>query len=79
MVLLVIVISAMGFGIAKAWNYFARVQRQKLLEPPLDLVEAKTKAEEAETGAEEQPAVAKARTPRYSKAQARQRLKKGKV
>nr|XP_012140752.1 PREDICTED: stress-induced-phosphoprotein 1-like isoform X1 [Megachile rotundata] len=75
MVLLTMSIAMLGFGIAKGFRYFVKCQRKSLLEPPVDLF-GKDKEElddvEAEMNNE------KEKHPKYSKAQARQRFKKGK-
>ena len=75
MALLTMSIAMLGFGIAKGFRYFIKCQRKSLLEPPVDLF-GDTKEEfddvEAEMNNE------KEKHPKYSKAQARQRFKKGK-
>lgn len=75
MVLLTMSIAMLGFGIAKGFRYFVKRQRKSLLEPPVDLF-GNDKEElddiEAEMNNE------KEKHPKYSKAQARQRFKKGK-
>lgn len=75
MALLTISIAMLGFGVAKGFRYFVKCQRKSLLEPPVDLLnESKDNADdiEAEKNSE------KEKHPKYSKAQARQRFKKGK-
>lgn len=76
MVLVVLVVAAIGFGIAKMIRYYTKLQRKGLLDPPVNLLEdfQPTKEEEAENGGEQKPP-----RNRYSKAQARQRFKKGKT
>ncbi|XP_058066781.1 small glutamine-rich tetratricopeptide repeat-containing protein alpha-like [Anopheles bellator] len=78
MVLVVLIIAGIGFGIAKMIRYYKQQQRKGLLEPPLDLLEEfqKTKDDINEDGSpsgEQRPV-----RNRYTKAQARQRLKKAK-
>lgn len=75
MAFLTISIAMLGFGIAKGFRYFVKCQRKSLLEPPVDLFgDNNQEADdvEAEMNGE------KDKHPKYSKAQARQRFKKGK-
>lgn len=75
MVLMVIVISAICYGIAKLYRYYVKQQQRGLLEPPVDLLEDfKTQ----ENNEEPESEASNNRT-RYTKAQARQRFKKGKT
>lgn len=80
MVLVVLVVAGIGFGIAKMIRYYTKLQRKGLLDPPINLLEdfQPTKEEETENGgvagSEQKPP-----RNRYSKAQARQRFKKGKT
>ncbi|XP_055532976.1 uncharacterized protein LOC129723055 [Wyeomyia smithii] len=80
MVFVVLVVAAIGFGIAKLIRYYTKLQRKGLLEPPVNLLEdfQSTKDEDMENGdiggSEPKPP-----RNRYSKAQARQRFKKGKT
>lgn len=78
MVLVVLVVSAIGYGIAKLIRYYTKLQRKGLLDPPLNLLEdfLPTKEEDTENGG---PNEHKPPRNRYSKAQARQRFKKGKT
>lgn len=78
MVLVVLVVAAIGFGIAKMIRYYTKLQRKGLLDPPLNLLEdfLPTKDEDSENGG---PNEHKPPRNRYSKAQARQRFKKGKT
>ena len=62
-----------GFGIAKGFRYFVKCQRKSLLDPPIDLY-----GEEKENQADSARNSEKEKHPKYSKAQARQRFKKGK-
>ncbi|KAJ3641545.1 hypothetical protein Zmor_028048 [Zophobas morio] len=74
MAFVTIVIAMVGYGIAKTYRYYVRCQRDGLLDPPLDLMnEDET---ESENSSEKE---AKTHTPRYTKSQARQRYKKGKL
>ncbi|KAK2583443.1 hypothetical protein KPH14_009417 [Odynerus spinipes] len=76
MALLTISIAMLGFCIAKGFRYFVKCQRKSLLEPPIDLFPENNKDDledvEADKGSE------KERHPKYNKALARQRFKKGK-
>ncbi|XP_012268597.1 hsp70-Hsp90 organizing protein 1-like [Athalia rosae] len=81
MALLTIAIAMLGFGIAKGCRYFVKCQRRSLLEPPLDILESSTtnKDEPEESVQNEKNGeVDRDKHPKYSKAQARQRFKKGK-
>lgn len=75
MVLLVIAISLIGFSIAKGIRYYMKLQKKGKLEPPTEVLEGLKKSNESQT--EDEPELNTNRT-RYSKAQARQRFKKGK-
>lgn len=78
MVFLVMIMSGIFFGAAKIYRTWSRDQRKGLLDPPLDLLEEfLTTANKDESVSEEQ-GTTKQRT-RYTKAQARQRFKKGKL
>lgn len=75
MALLTISIAMLGYGIAKGFRYFVKCQRKSLLEPPMDLFgENKEQAD----GVDGEMNNEKEKHPKYSKAQARQRFKKGK-
>ncbi|CAD6208222.1 GSCOCG00010475001-RA-CDS [Cotesia congregata] len=75
MALLTISIAMIGFGIAKGFRYFVKCQRKSLLEPPFDLLDENTKQDDKSEEADKQSD----KHPKYSKAQARQRFKKGKT
>lgn len=77
MVFLVMIISAIFWGIAKGYRIYTKDQKKGLLDPPLELLEGfwKDKKEEGENPDEP----LKAPRNRYTKAQARQRFKKGKT
>ncbi|XP_076624939.1 stress-induced-phosphoprotein 1-like [Colletes latitarsis] len=73
MALLTMSIAMLGFSIAKGFRYFVKCQRKSLLDPPVDLFgEAK---EEYDDDTEMNND--KEKHPKYSKAQARQRFKRG--
>lgn len=75
MALLTISIAMLGFGIAKGFRYFVKCQRKSLLEPPIDLFpEEKEDLENIDVEKNNE----KEKHPKYSKAQARQRFRKGK-
>lgn len=73
MALVTIAIAMVGYGIARTYRYYVRCRRDGLLEPPVDLVETDEKKDEEEVNAKVH------HNPRYSKSQARQRYKKGKM
>ncbi|XP_015521477.2 uncharacterized protein [Neodiprion pinetum] len=77
MALLTIAIAMLGFGIAKGCRYFVKCQRRSLLEPPVDLLEG-SKEEPEDSQQEQMSNEDRDKHPKYSKAQARQRFKKGK-
>lgn len=76
MVLMIIVISLIGYGISRGYRYYSKQQRRGLLEPPVDLLDEFKKAEV--NGIEPEPENITNRS-RYTKAQARQRFKRGKT
>lgn len=75
MVLMTIAVSLLGFAIAKGCRYFVKCQRNSLLEPPLDLLNSESEEPEKISEKNEE----KKHHPKYNKAQARQRLKKGRM
>lgn len=79
MVLVVLVVAGIGFGIAKMVRYYTKLQRKGLLDPPVNLLEDFQSTKDAEDT--ENGGVGDQKPPRnrYSKAQARQRFKKGKT
>lgn len=84
MVLLVFAVSAIGCGIARLLRYYWRLQRHGRMQPPVDLLDEFKKpggggrtAGSAADGSDEHVELLAARN-RYSKAQARQRFRKGK-
>lgn len=76
MVLMIIVISLIGYGVARGYRYYSKQQRRGLLEPPVDLLD-EFKTPET-NGIENEPENISNRN-RYTKAQARQRFKRGKT
>ncbi|KAJ8982335.1 hypothetical protein NQ317_009451 [Molorchus minor] len=72
MALVTIAIAMVGYGIARFYRYWVKSQRAGLLEPPIELFKDETTEPEATKET-------KAHTPRYTKSQARQRYKKGKL
>lgn len=75
MVLMVIIISIVCYAVAKLIRYYTKQQRLGLLDPPLDLLEDFKKKDEPEDVETETPM----NRTRYTKAQARQRFKRGKT
>ncbi|KAF5270975.1 hypothetical protein FQA39_LY08278 [Lamprigera yunnana] len=73
MALLPIMIAMAGYGIARAIRYYVKCQRNSLIEVPIDLLEDNEPSNKAEDD------VKTTSHNRYSKSQARQRYKKGKV
>lgn len=77
MALLTIAVAMIGYGVAWWSRYYIKCQREELLEPPVDLVQDDKKSPQlVKTSDTLMKEVRKYRT--YTKAQARQRLKKGK-
>lgn len=74
MALLTMSIAMFGFGIAKAFRYFVKCQRKLLLEPPRHLFGDNEEFDDVETEMNNE----KEKHSKYSKAQARQRFRKGK-
>ncbi|XP_055595902.1 uncharacterized protein LOC129746327 [Uranotaenia lowii] len=80
MVLVILAIGGIGFGIAKLIRYYTKLQRKGLLDPPLNLLEDFQPASDGDgdangtAGGDQKPP-----RNRYTKAQARQRFKKGKT
>lgn len=82
MVLMIIVISAIGYGIARGYQYYRKQQKIGLLEPPVDLLdEFKKPTDSASPGGGDSGEASEPYTnrTRYTKAQARQRFKRGKT
>ncbi|XP_066599039.1 uncharacterized protein [Prorops nasuta] len=75
MALMTMSVAMIGFGIAKGFRYFVKCQRKSLLEPPVDLYDEN---KEESNNADPEKSTEKERHPKYSKAQARQRFKRGK-
>lgn len=75
MVLLVIAMSGISYGVARVYRYYTKMQQRSLLDAPIDLLEdfKKEKPEEDDGGEE-----LLQNRQRFSKAQARQRFRKGK-
>lgn len=71
MVLTTFAIAIVGYGIAFGTRYYIKTQRNALLEPPLDLFNEPDSVKEDNSDKDRE------NRPRYSKAQARQRFKKG--
>lgn len=78
MVLLVMAVSGVCFGIAKLYHYYTKLQRRGLLEPPVDMLDGFRKEKSGEQDGIEDDADLTPNRNRYSKAQARQRFRKGK-
>lgn len=78
MVLLVMTISGIVFGCAKLYRMYVKDQRKGLLDPPLELLEGFFAPNGQDSTADQEEQTARQRT-RYTKAQARQRFKKGKT
>lgn len=76
MVTMVIVVSGIGYGVARGFRYYKKQQKRGLLEAPIDLLDEFKTQNQSEP--EPEPENLTSRN-RYTKAQARQRFKKGKT
>lgn len=72
-----IVMAAIGFGIARGFLYYRKQQQIGLLEQPVNLLDEFKKPDEQATN--EGDAEPYTNRTRYTKAQARQRFKRGKT
>lgn len=75
MVLLVMVVSGIGYAVACAVRYYTRLSKRGMLDAPLDILADFKKDDDNQTSTEEELI---SNRNRYSKAQARQRFRKGK-
>ncbi|XP_059486268.1 uncharacterized protein LOC132202938 [Neocloeon triangulifer] len=75
MVLTTMGVAMVGYALARGFRHYVKCQRKALLEPPPDL---SARPHPEDEGEDEEVPEGKTHTPRYSKAQARQRFKKGK-
>ncbi|XP_046400546.1 stress-induced-phosphoprotein 1-like [Ischnura elegans] len=79
MALLTIGIAMLGYGIARGFRYYVKCQRKALLEDPSAFLGENKEENEEEVAAEDDTkGSGNERGHRYTKAQARQRFKKGK-
>lgn len=78
MVTLVMIIAGLGFLFAKLIRYYLKIHRKGLIEPPTELSEEFLIHDNQSMGNDEEDEQPKKRN-RYSKSQARFRLKKGKT
>uniref|UniRef100_T1JJA0 Uncharacterized protein n=1 Tax=Strigamia maritima TaxID=126957 RepID=T1JJA0_STRMM len=69
-ILVVLTMTGVGYGFARLYRYYIRIQRDSLLEPPVDLLGDEEKTERDDEKKTEEK--------HRSKASARQRFKKGK-
>lgn len=83
MILMVIVASAIGYGLAAGFLYYRKQQKIGLLEPPVNLLDefkrssnSADQSSNAGEGGDNEPYTNRTR---YTKAQARQRFKRGKT
>ncbi|XP_044740770.1 hsp70-Hsp90 organizing protein 3-like [Chrysoperla carnea] len=77
MVILTMAIAMIGFGIAKLGRWYQHLQREEMYKPSCDLFPETNKKDEDQLPDESSEPIEK--SPRYTKAQARQRFKKGKL
>nr|CAH7717409.1 unnamed protein product [Callosobruchus chinensis] len=70
MAFVTIVIAMVGYGLARLYRYWVKCQKNGLLDPPIDLLK-ENETDDAEKEVKH--------TARYTKSQARQRYKKGKL
>lgn len=77
---MVIVISAIGYGISCGYQYYRKQQKIGLLEPPVNLLDEFKKPTDQSSPTESGDAgETYTNRTRYTKAQARQRFKRGKT
>uniref|UniRef100_A0A1B6CJA7 Uncharacterized protein n=1 Tax=Clastoptera arizonana TaxID=38151 RepID=A0A1B6CJA7_9HEMI len=76
MAILTISIAMTGYGIARGFRYYIKCQRSGMLEPPVDLLPDENTTEEEEPANDK---AGRSNTPKYTKAQARYRFRKGKM
>lgn len=74
---MVFVLSGICYVIARGIRYYTKQQRRGLLDPPIDLLDEFKKKDDVECDLEAETTINN-RT-RYTKAQARQRFKRGKT
>lgn len=86
MILMVIVVAAIGYGMSVGYTYYRKQQKIGLLEPPVNLLDefkrsttAATSADQLSAGGEGAENETYTNRVRYTKAQARQRFKRGKT
>lgn len=74
---MVFVLSGICYAIARGIRYYTKQQRRGLLDPPIDLLDEFKKKEDVECDIEGEKTINN--RSRYTKAQARQRFKRGKT
>lgn len=75
---MVLIMTALGYGIACGYRYYVKQQKISLLEPPVNLLDEFKKPTDQSSTEEAEGEPYTNRT-RYTKAQARQRFKRGKT
>jgi hypothetical protein len=75
MVLMTMGVAMVGYGLARGFRYYVKCQRKSMLEAPPDL--AGSEHEDSAAAGEEELMPEKSSHAKYTKAQARQRFKKG--
>lgn len=79
MVLMISVVAAIGYGISRGYRYYLKQQKIGLLEPPVNLLDEFKKPTEQSTNDGGGDSETYTNRTRYTKAQARQRFKRGKT
>lgn len=80
MVLMMIVLSAIGYGIARGYRYYRKQQKIGLMEPLVNLLdEFKKPTDQSSSTSDAAEGETYTNRTRYTKAQARQRFKRGKT
>lgn len=74
MAFVTIIIAMIGYAIARSYRYYVKCQKKGLIQPPLDFENKKENADQTETDSK-----SGRDHPRYTRSQARQRYKKGKM
>lgn len=79
MVLMVVVMAGVGYALARCYRYYVKQQRIGWLEPPVNLLDEFKKPTEADADGEAGESEQYVNRSRYTKAQARQRFKRGRT
>lgn len=76
---MVVVIAALGYGLARCYRYYMKQQRIGLLDPPVNLLDGFKRPTETDANSDAGEHEQYVNRTRYTKAQARQRFKRGRT